>query len=185
MRLVLTGRNVDITPALRAQLARRLARIGRVLGPAVVSAQVVLTREKHRLITDLTLHARGDKMLTAVGAATSWPLSMREAVDKVEQQAQKVKEKWVNRKRRAVGGKRLEPPSPVEPAAAPVEPPGPEAPRLHRTRYVVRSLSAADAAAKVGRHPDAFVLFRDARSGHLTLVYRRKDGKLGLVEPEV
>lgn len=184
MRLELTGRNVDITPTLRSQLARRLARIDRLLGDRAVSAQVVLTREKHRLITDLSLHARGDKVFSAVGAATSWPLSMREAIDKIEQQAQKVKEKWVERKRRATGGKRLEPPSPVEPPAAPPAPRAPAGPKLHRTRHVLRTLVPGQAAAKVGAHPDAFVLFRDARTGRLALVYRRKDGQLGLVEPE-
>jgi putative sigma-54 modulation protein len=168
---------------LRSQLARRLARIDRLLGESAVSAQVVLTQEKHRLITDLSLHARGDNVLSAVGAATSWPLSMREAVDKIEQQALTVKGKWVARKRRATGGKRLEPPAPVEPPPAPPVR-TPAGPKIVRTRHVMRSFTPEEAAARVGDHTDAFVLFRDARSGGLALLYRRKDGKLGLVEPE-
>jgi len=85
MRLELTGRNVVITPALRQILNRRLSKIDRLLNDSAVSAQVVLTREKYRHLTDIAVHARGDHMLTGQGSATTWPLSMKQAAERIEQ----------------------------------------------------------------------------------------------------
>ena len=79
MRLLLTGRNVAVTPALRQQVARQLDRLERVFPDLTVSAQVVLSRERHRHITDITLHARGEHLLTGQGQATTWPLSIKQA----------------------------------------------------------------------------------------------------------
>src|SRR6476660_9756540 len=99
MRFELTGRHVDITPALRRLVEGKLARLERVLNDSAVSAQAVLTREKHRHRTDITLHARGEKFLHGVGDSTSWEASLTAAIGKISQQAQKVKGKWQGRKR--------------------------------------------------------------------------------------
>ena len=48
MRLELTGRHVEITPALRRVVEGKLAKLERFLNNGVVSAQAVLTREKNR-----------------------------------------------------------------------------------------------------------------------------------------
>ena len=69
MKLLVTGRNVDITPALRQLIERKLSRLDRVLSDSVVSAQVILRIEKYRHVADVTIHARGDHMLHGVGSA--------------------------------------------------------------------------------------------------------------------
>src|SRR2546422_6706013 len=104
MRLELTGRHVDITPTLRRLVDTKLAKLERALNDSAVSAQAVLTREKHRHRADITLHARGEKFLHGVGHSASWEGSLTEAIGKIAQQAQKVKGKWQERKRR--GGPR-------------------------------------------------------------------------------
>ena len=58
MRLSLTGRHLDITPALRRLVTSRIEKLERVLNDGALSAQVVLAREKHRHLTEITLHAR-------------------------------------------------------------------------------------------------------------------------------
>ena len=55
MRLELTGRHLDITPALRRLVDAKLGKLERVLNDSAVSAQVVLAREKHRHLTEITL----------------------------------------------------------------------------------------------------------------------------------
>ena len=99
MRLELTGRHVDITPALRRLVETKIGKLERVLNDSAVSAQAVLTREKHRHRTDITLHARGEKFLHGVGDSGSWEASLSAAIGKISQQAQKVKGKWQGRKR--------------------------------------------------------------------------------------
>jgi putative sigma-54 modulation protein len=182
MKLMLTGRNVEVTPALRQQVVRRLARLERVLGDAALSAQVVLQSEKYRLVTDLTLHMRGDHVLTGVGGATTWPLSIKEAAERIEQQGQRVKEKWTTRKRRATGGKRLPVPLPAEPEpAADAER---KSPRIYRVRAGVRPLTIDDAAIRLEAGTEPAIVFRNADTGRLAVVFRRKDGNVALVEPE-
>jgi len=183
MRLLLTGRNVDITPPLRQQVTRQLAKLERVLQDSAVSAQVVLSRERHRHLTDIALHARGDNVLAGLGAATNWPLSIKDAIDKIELQAKRVKGKWTTRKRRALGPRQVGA-ALAEAAPAAVEQPPPDVPKVVRTRYSVRAMSLDEAAERFAAGDEPFVLFRDRVAGKLMMVFRRKDGQLGFLEPQ-
>ncbi|MBZ5559260.1 MAG: ribosome-associated translation inhibitor RaiA [Acidobacteriia bacterium] len=100
MRLELTGRHVEITPALRRLVDRKLAKLERLLNDHAVSAQAVLTKERYRHRADITLHARGERFLHGVGAKATWATSLTEAVGKIAHQAKKVKGKWRAQKRR-------------------------------------------------------------------------------------
>ena len=102
MRLELTGRHVDVTPALRRLVEARLARLERLLNNRAVSAQAMLSRERNDCRTDITLHARGEKFLHGQGVAVAWSASVGHAIDKIASQAQKVKGKWQERKRRPI-----------------------------------------------------------------------------------
>jgi putative sigma-54 modulation protein len=99
MRLVVTGRHVEITPDLRKLVERKLAKLDRVLGESIVSAQVVLALERYRHIAEITVHARGDHMLHGLGDTRAWQTSLAEAVDKLTGQIAKVKGKWERRTR--------------------------------------------------------------------------------------
>src|SRR5262245_42483446 len=116
MRLELTGRHIEITPTLRRLVEGKLRKLERLLNDSAVSAQAALTRAKHRHRADRTLHTRGEKFLHGNGDTGTWETSVGEAIEKLTQQAQKVKGKWQERKRR--GGGREEPAA--EAAAAPV-----------------------------------------------------------------
>jgi hypothetical protein len=126
---------------------------------------------------------RGDHVLTGVGGATTWALSIKEAAERIEQQGQRVKAKWTSRKRRATGGRKLPVAAPPEP-----EPPGEaaarRAPRIYRARGPFRPLTIDDAAARLDGASDPFLVFRNADTGRVAVVYRRKDGHVALVEPE-
>ena len=65
-----------------------------------MSAHLVLSREKNRYIAELTVHAKGDHMLHGIGNTAGWSTSMTAAVQKVMQQAEKMKGKWEARKRK-------------------------------------------------------------------------------------
>ena len=101
MRLLLTGRQVEITPTLRRLVEARLAKLERRFGEALLSAQVVLSREKNRVVAEMVVHARQDHTLTGVGTSRAWGAALTAAVQKVMQQAETVKGKWQQRKRSA------------------------------------------------------------------------------------
>jgi putative sigma-54 modulation protein len=179
MRLELTGRNIEITPGLRQLINRKLSKLGRVLNDSMLSAQVVLTLEKYRHVAEVTVHARGDHMLRGIGNANAWQPALTEALDKISHQALKLKTKWEKRKRRAISARVL----PAE-AAAPEAPPAPTGRLVRASRYPVKPMSVEDAALKVESGKEAFLVFRNAATDTVNIVYRRKDGQLGLIEPE-
>src|SRR5262249_52551167 len=156
-------RHVDITPTLRRLVDTKLAKLERALNDTAVSAHAVLTREKHRHRADITLHARGEKFLHGVGDSGSWEQSLSVAIDKITQQAHKIKGKWQERKRRGSG--KGEPPVSEEreaAAATPAEPAKPKRARMPRilraSRQSLKPMSLADAAREIGRDDDGIVV---------------------------
>jgi len=178
MRLAITGRQVDITPALRQLITKRLAKLERILNDRALSAVVTLTKEKYRHVAELVLHAKGDHTLTGIGYGNSWPLSMRQAVDKVERQATTLKSRWTKGKRQRQATSAAE-------NTAPARATEPAAPRVVRaSRYPVKPMSVEDAALRVQSGPDTFLVFRNMDTEAVSILYRRKDGSLGLIEPD-
>lgn len=175
MRLDIKGRHMEVTAALRQLVTLRLARMERVLNDAAISAQVILAKEKYRLQTEIVIHTRGDHVLRGTGEATAWPLSVRQAADGIEQQAQTLKGKWNERKRKSAGTR------------VATAPPGESTPavRIVRARrYAVKPMSVEDAALRMDGGDESFVVFRNADTDAVSILYRRKDGNLGLIEPE-
>jgi putative sigma-54 modulation protein len=183
MRLELTGRHVDITPELRTLVEKRLAKLDRLLKGGIVSAQAVLLREKYRRKSEFTVHLRGDRFLHGLGNTDAWETSVSGAIEKIEQQLVKVKGKWQERKRRVTPARIL---AAETEASAPVPPEEPsKKPRIRRVpRYPVKPMTVDEAAMALDGGSDAFLVFRNAVTEAINVLYRRKDGALGLIEPE-
>jgi len=183
MRLELTGRHVDITPVLRRLVEIRLAKVERLLNDSAVSAQAVLTRDKYRHRAEITLHARGEKFLHGMGQARGWEGALSQAVNRIAQQAKTVKGKWQERKRRKSPA-----PTPVQAAARAEAPSASERPRMPRVlrtaRQAIRLMSVEDAVREVQGHAESLVVFRDPGRAALSVLYRRSNGELTLVETE-
>lgn len=181
MRLELTGRHVEITPDLRTQVEKKLGKLDRLLKGGIVSVQAVLTLEKYRHQSEFTVHTRGDHFLHGLGDTNAWETSITDAIEKIGQQLVKVKGKWQERKRRATSARVL---AAVEPEAAPTPAPS-KKPRVRRVpRYPVKPMTVDEAALVVDGGTDTFLVFRNAATDAINVVYRRKDGQLGLIEPE-
>ena len=99
MTLTVTGRHLTVTETTRADITRKLQRLHRVLNDSAVSAQCILARERQVFVCELTLHARGDHMLHAVGRHARLPAAVTSAVEKVSQQAHKLSDRWKTRRR--------------------------------------------------------------------------------------
>jgi putative sigma-54 modulation protein len=180
MRLDITGRQVAVTPALRQLITERLARLERKLNDAALSAMVIVTKEKYRHKVEMAVHTRGDHVLSGTAEASSWILAVRQTAEKIEQQAQKLKGRWNSRKRQAarVVRNRKVTPQPDETAGAP------DGPRVIRaSRYPVKPMSIDDAAMRFEDGDEAFLVFRNADDDSVAILYRRKDGNLGLIQP--
>lgn len=198
MRLELTGRHLTITPTARKSVERRLAPLARMLNDSIVSVQVVLAKEKFRHHVDITLHARGDHFLHGAAAGRDLATALAGAADKIERQAQRLKSKWSEGKRQGISPAKAASAAPrPERAAAKIAravgareaidtPQMPALPaRIIRTRrYMVKPMAIEEAAMRVGPHKHNFIVFWNADTDAFSVLFRRPDGNLGLIEPE-
>jgi putative sigma-54 modulation protein len=190
MRLELRGHHVDVTPALKRLVESKLTKLERLLNASALSAQTILTLEKHRHRADITLHARGEKFLHGVGTNTNWEAALNAAMEKIEQQAQKVKTRWKSRKQRVKGAHIAAPE--VPPETAPADRLATAARRLQvrmprilkATRQAIKPMSVADAAREVEAGNGGLVIFRDLDRDSISVLYRQGNGELTLVETE-
>lgn len=200
MRLELTGRHITITPAIRRMVEDRLAPTLRMLNESAVSSQVVLTKEKARVHAEITLHARGEHFLHSEASGRDLQTALASSVDKIDRQAQRLKSKWSKRKRQGVSvakaGSALPRPGRAARAFGDPDAASPESAAkraasgaarvrvIRARRYEVKPMSVDEAALEVGNGGDAFVVFRNAETDTINVLFRRPDGNLGLIEPE-
>ena len=192
MRLELRGHHVDVTPGLRRFVEEKLSKLERLLNDRAVSAQAVLTMERHRHVTDITLHARGERFLHGLGNSGNWETSLTQAIAKISHQAQKLKTKN-KEKRHNLKAPSLEPLEPIVKRAKAKKAAGDAAPRrvrsrvprvLRTSREAIKPMSIEDAAREVEAGGDGVVVFRNAQSQVVSVMYRRPNGELTLVETE-
>ena len=175
---------------MRKSVEQRLAALGRLLNDNIVSIQVVVSRQKSRTHVDLTLHARGDHFLHGAATGRDLPAALAAATEKVEHQAQKLKSKWTERKRQGVSaakaGSAVPRPERARREFAASSPGDDGTLRIVRARrYAVKPMSIDEAALEVAEGRDAFLVFRNATTDTINVLFRRPDGNLGLIEPEV
>lgn len=190
MRLELTGRHVTITPSIRRLIEQRLAPMLRLLNDSAVSAQVVLRKEKSRVHAEVTLHARGEHFLHGEATGRDVDTALSAAADKVDRQVRSLKSRWSKGKRQGISAAKAA-------SAAPRPQRGARAfgsravagesraLRIVRARrYEVKPMSVDEAALEVVDGADAFLVFRNAATDTINVLFRRSDGNLGLIEPE-
>ena len=183
MKLLVTGRQVTVTDAIRQDIDRKIGRLARVLNDSAVSAQCVVARERGRFVAELTVHARGDHTLHAVGKHAALGTAVGLAVDKVAQQATKLADRW--KTRRKAGRRREAPPLANDGEAISAQEGQTPTSRVIRSRQApVRPMSLDDAVLALSAGDRPFFVFRHDASNAVAVLYRRPDGHFGLIEPE-
>jgi putative sigma-54 modulation protein len=193
MRLELTGRHVTITPPIRRLVEQQFKHVLRMLNDSAVSGQIVFTKEKSRVHCDATLHARGENFLHGEATGRDVEAALAAAVDKIDRQATRVKGKWVERKRRGISAAKAAAAAPrperggrgFGEAERGVRDDGDQIKIIRARRYAVKPMTVDEAAMLIVDGADAFLVFRNAASNDdITVLFRRPDGNLGLIEPE-
>jgi ribosome hibernation promoting factor len=173
MQIEYTGRQTEVSAGLRALAERKLRKLARVL-PRITHVHVVLAGDKHRKVAEVSVQSK-HLTLTAAEESGDMSASLSTVMDKLERQA----ERRLGRLRQRHRGL----PAPAGPARAARE--APERPRLIRSRrFVVKPMTVEEAVLEVEANGDGLVVFRDAATERVSVLFRRKDGHLGLIEPE-
>ncbi len=176
MEIRYTGRQLEITPDLRAFTEKRLQKLGRLLGERL-DVHVVATAEKHRRITEITAKFR-NHTLVAVEETPEVKDSIGRAVVKLEKQALRFFEKRRSQKRRH------RPSSSIRLNVLA------RARTDHHSRQVLKSeqipiepLTVEEAVVTDDLKHRGVVVFRNPETGRVNVLYRRPDGNLSLIEP--
>ena len=188
MKTNLTARNLDLTDRLRSDIERKLRRLDRITHPDA-EAEVELIGNASRAtdaanVAEVTLLNDGAVLRSSSAGAT--PIAALDVVlDKLERQVVRVKERP-----RSVRERHADEVADVlsREAAKSVdegtdEPAGPSVVKIKR--FDMLPMFEEDAIAQMEELGHAFFVFLSAETGEIAVLYRRRDGNYGLIEPVI
>ncbi|MGA6983381.1 MAG: ribosome-associated translation inhibitor RaiA [Candidatus Sulfotelmatobacter sp.] len=201
MNVEFTGRQYDITPAIRTEVETGLAKIRKILGDRF-EAKAVLAVEKHRHKAEITITPRNGP-LVGLAQAKDMKAAVTQALDHLEKQAIKYKTRWQSKKRSARKSEEVKkwnghsvpestPTTKVgltEKTAVPVAvhryPPVAKTTEVHLVRsndsVAMRPMTLEEAIKEAHFGDRDVFIFRDPK-GKLMILHRTRDGKMELIE---
>lgn len=174
MKINFTGRRADITPDVRKYCERRVKHLERFLGHSI-EANLILSVEKTRKRVEINIKSRRI-VLNAEEETHDILNSLNLAFDNIEKRFKKERQKLRERKRRR----------PREMEGYPIAVESEEQRRrvIRSDDYSAKPMSVEEAIMQLDLNKRDIFVFRRASSEKWAVVYRRKDGHYGLVEPE-
>jgi len=180
MELQITGKNMELTPAVRRYIERKLGKLNRHL-PNIIESKVEISEEKTKSLqqhfivratvtgsgTRLHGEERGEDLFKAIDKAAA--IMTRQ----IEHYKGKLYEK--GRGSSFARGEFSEEVEMIQPARKIVK----------VKRFTIKPMSVTEAAEQMELLGHDFFLFFNADTEELNLLYRRKDGNYGLIEPEL
>jgi len=168
------GRGVEVTEAIRSYAEKRLAKLERQLPDPEIELQLSSQqnpsiRETH--VAEATVWTKGP-VLRASESSQDMRASIDRLVDKLERQVTRYREKRGR-------GRRPGRQAPDEGLQMPEEP------QIVRTKqFAVKPMKSEAAVLQLELVGHDFFVFRDADSNEVNIVYRRRQGGYGLIEPQ-
>jgi putative sigma-54 modulation protein len=171
MKTTVTGRHVEITPALRAHVEERMDHLARYSGRPT-EASVVLTVEKYRHQAEVTLNVDG-VLIQAKEETSEMYASIDQTVAKIERQLKKYKDRQHVRRQRhpltELNGEAVEPST--------------TGATLVRERPTLDAMTPEQAAAALSDGGSSLLVFRREGTDEVNVVYRKADGSVVWIDP--
>jgi ribosomal subunit interface protein len=186
MALRVSGKNLDIGEALRAQVQNRVAGALTKYFDGAYTGHVTVTRDGGGFRTDCVLHLNSGITLEASGAAGDAYASFDQTAQRIERRLQRYRRRLKDRI--AGNGRRSES---IDGAYAVIETPTDEAVDEGEYHPVViaedtralHRLSVSEAVLDLDLTGAPVVVFLHAGTGRVNVVYRRRDGAIGWIDP--
>lgn len=188
MKIVYTGRRNQISEREQIKLQRKLDKIERFLGSrGSLEAHVTLSKQRHLCEAEVTLRALRHTLVVARTGITAF-VAVSAALGRLEKQVLRNKRKLIDTRR--PGRQRDSLPALVrdslrygDAAGPPEKPASPPAPPIVRSdRLEAKPMTADEALLELDSDGRAYVSFRDADTGRISVLVRMKDGTAELVE---
>lgn len=171
MRIIIRGKNIEVTDALKTHVEKRIGKIAKYFDEDT-EAQVTLSVVKDTHVVDATLLLNGGMLIRGEVESPDMYASVDMVTEKLERQIRKYKTR-INRKARQLGangedGRSLE-----------------DEPKIVRTkRFAIKPMLPDEAVLQMNLLEHDFFMFINAETSKANVVYRRKDGNFGLIEPQ-
>ncbi|RKO65771.1 ribosome hibernation-promoting factor, HPF/YfiA family [Desulfofundulus salinus] len=173
MKVQVRGRNVEVTNALKEYVEKRLGKLVKYLD-LIEEAQVTLTVEKDSHRVEVTIPINGI-ILRGEESTGDMYASIDLVVEKLEKQIERYKGKLFRR----LGRQNM------EMKAGDNKKEEEDSPQVVRTkRFAMKPMSVDEAVMQMNLLGHSFFVFSNAETEKVNVVYRRRDGNYGLIEPE-
>lgn len=179
MQVVIKGKNIEVTDALRDHANGKVSKIEKI-DPGFKELEVKLVVEKNpsikqNQIAELTLTGSGP-LIRAEDRDFDMYIAIDKAVNKLLRQLKKYHDKRIERTQARESALRGQPEEAEGPEAAPQ-------PGIVRQKLIaLKPMSADEAALQMEMLGHDFFVFTNEATDHVNVVYRRKDGNFGLIE---
>lgn len=175
MKFEYTGRHIEVTPALRKHVEDHFRKIDHLFDGKNSKAHVIIEVERGRHRSEIILNWRKE-VITAATANSDMYLSLSQTIGKLEKQVLRIKNKIIDKSHKA---KRVA-------AVAPVSndngsDPSPRI--INARRYAIKPMADDEAAMMLNDRADSFLVFRNSENQRVSVIYKRKDGNYGLIQP--
>ncbi|MDQ2981982.1 MAG: ribosome-associated translation inhibitor RaiA [Actinomycetota bacterium] len=180
MQFQVKGRNLEVSDAIRSYAEEKLGKLERQLTDPRIELELALERnpsiaENH--VAEATIWTNGP-VLRAREATSDMRASIDQLVDKLERQVTRYKTQGRSRRRRAA---RSNAPTPETMPVVADE----ADPLIVKTKqFTVSPMTAGEAVLQLELIGHDFFVFRNGDSNEINVVYRRRDGNYGLIEPQ-
>lgn len=171
MQVMVTFRHLEPSEGLRQYAEDKVQRVYKYLRRPI-EAHVTLSVLKHRHVAEVQVTAN-HLNITATEETDDLYSAIDLAMSKVERQVQKQVAKYKEHKGSASAA-----------AGAPAPAAAPPGIALHTQRVAVKPMSVDEALLQLKLLKNDFLLFKNAANETLSVIYRRKDGNYGVIEPE-
>ncbi len=184
MKTNLTARNLELSDVLREQIEHKLQRLDRITHDLAEADVELIAKASHAAdsaqVAEVTLRNNGDVLRSTAAGAT--PIAALDIVlDRLERQVVRHKER--PRSVRERHSDELESVLERE-ALGTIEPDQQPAPSVVKLkRFDMQPMFEEDAIAQMEELGHAFFVFLNAESDGVAVLYRRRDGSYGLIEP--
>ncbi len=180
MNIEYVARNLELDTKIREFTADKLQKVGKFLDEPV-DVRVTMEQEKHRCSADLHITHRFG-LIQANEETDDIFDAINLAVDKAEKQARRSRKKFRDKRRKADRNNGSH--WPLEIVDQDSVGIGTEPRIVESTAISIKPMSLDEAAIELEESDYGFVVFRNATSDEVNVLYRRKDNHYGLISPE-
>lgn len=181
--VIVTGRHVEITEAIRDYAHKKIEGL-HLDYPRIIEAKVVLDIEHHRQIAEIILFCANHIIIEVKSTTEDIYSSIDESISKIARRMRKFKTRLLKSHRpRKEGSIRHLEQHVFHADDLHSEEDHVEASYIHQEQYKVRPLYPDEAIMDLEMSDRPFVVFHNQKTHRLAIMFRRKDGEYGLIEP--